>query len=37
MWYESNVVASRGLEGYAPTHDGSYLALNAVRMSYAGQ
>ena len=35
LWYESNVVASRGLEGYAPTHDGSYLALNAVRMSYA--
>jgi len=35
LWYESNVVASRGLEGYVPTHDGSYLALNAVRMSDA--
>jgi len=36
LWYESNVVASRGLEGYVPTHDGSYLTLNAVRMSDAG-
>ena len=33
LWYESNVVASRGLRGYRPTHDGSYLALNAVRIS----
>ncbi|MGB5198754.1 MAG: ABC transporter substrate-binding protein [Sedimenticolaceae bacterium] len=33
LWYESNVVASRGLSGYRPTHDGSYLALNAVRIN----
>jgi peptide/nickel transport system substrate-binding protein len=33
LWYESNVVASHGLEGYAPNHDGSYLALNTVRLA----
>ena len=33
LWYESNVVVSRGLSGYQPTYDGSYLALNAVRIS----
>ena len=33
LWYESNVVASRGLSGYRPTYDGSYLALNAVSIS----
>ena len=32
LWYEFNVVASRGLRGYEPNHDGSYLALNEVRM-----
>jgi len=32
LWYESNIVASRGLQGYAPKHDGSYLALNSTRM-----
>jgi len=34
LWYESNVVASRGLRDYVPTHDGSYLALNSVRFEY---
>jgi peptide/nickel transport system substrate-binding protein len=33
LWYESNVVASRGLSGYRPTYDGSYLALNTVRIT----
>ena len=37
LWYESNVVASRGLDDYVPRHDGSYLALNKVRMTHAGQ
>ena len=32
LWYEFNVVASRGLQGYKPSHDGSYLALNEARM-----
>ena len=36
LWYESNVVASRGLEGYQPGHDGNYLALNRVRMEHVG-
>lgn len=30
LWYEANVSASHGLTGYAPTFDGSYLALNRV-------
>jgi len=33
LWYESNVVASRELEGYSPSHDGGYQALNEVRRS----
>jgi len=37
LWYESNVVASRGIEGYRPGHDGNYLALNAVRMVHDGR
>ncbi|MGB5453146.1 MAG: ABC transporter substrate-binding protein [Sedimenticolaceae bacterium] len=37
LWYESNVVASRGLEGYVPRHDGSYLSLNTVRIANAGR
>ena len=37
LWYESNVVASRGLDGYTPSRDGSYLALNRVRMTHAGR
>lgn len=36
LWYESNVVASRGVDGYTPSHDGSYLTLNTVRISNAG-
>ena len=36
LWYESNVVASRGLEGYTPGHDGNYLALNRVRVEHVG-
>lgn len=31
LWYEANVVASRGLTGYTPGFDGNYLALNRVR------
>ncbi len=37
LWYEANVVASRGLDDYIPRHDGSYLALNKVRMSHVGR
>ena len=37
LWYESNVAASRGLDGYVPRHDGSYLALQEVRMAHAGR
>ena len=37
LWYESNVVASRGLDDYIPRHDGSYLALDQVRMTHAGR
>jgi len=36
LWYESNVVASRGLDGYRPGNDGSYLALSDVRRTDAG-
>jgi len=35
LWYESNVVASRGLAGYRPGHDGNYLALSDVRRADA--
>lgn len=35
LWYESNVVASRGLAGYRPGHDGNYLALTDVRRADA--
>jgi peptide/nickel transport system substrate-binding protein len=35
LWYESNVVASRGLDGYAPGRDGNYLALNTARLQHA--
>jgi peptide/nickel transport system substrate-binding protein len=35
LWYEANVAVSRGLTGYAPGHDGNYLALNRVMMSNA--
>ena len=35
LWYESNIVVSRGLDGYVPRHDGSYLALNGVRTVHA--
>ena len=35
LWYESNVVASRGLEAYAPGHDGNYHALSRVRLAHA--
>lgn len=31
LWYESNVAVSRGLKGYVPQYDGSYLSLNDVR------
>lgn len=34
LWYESNVVASRGLRGYAPAYDGNYLALNSTRLRH---
>jgi peptide/nickel transport system substrate-binding protein len=37
LWRESNVVASRGLAGYLPSHDGSYLALKEVRIASAAQ
>jgi peptide/nickel transport system substrate-binding protein len=37
LWYESNVVVSRGLDGYAPGFDGNYLALNQVRMRHASR
>ena len=30
LWYETNVSASRGLTGYTPAFDGSYLALDQV-------
>jgi len=32
LWYESNLVASRGVRGYLPGHDGAYLSLSQVRM-----
>lgn len=35
LWYESNVVASRGVAGYAPGHDGNYLALDTARLAHA--
>jgi peptide/nickel transport system substrate-binding protein len=37
LWYESNVVASRGLTAYAPSHDGGYQALNQVRIADAAR
>ena len=37
LWYEANVVASHGLEGYAPRLDGSYLALNEARLNGRGR
>jgi len=37
LWYESNVVASRGLDDYIPHQDGSYLALREARMTHAGR
>jgi peptide/nickel transport system substrate-binding protein len=33
LWYESNVAVSRGLRGYTPAFDGSYLALNNVEFA----
>lgn len=35
LWYESNVVASRGLDRYRPGRDGNYLALTEVRQRNA--
>lgn len=35
LWYESNVAASRGLNGYRPGTDGNYRALETV--TYAGR
>ena len=34
LWYESNVVASRGVSGYSPGHDGNYLALAGTDMGH---
>lgn len=31
LWYEDNVAASRGLQGYVPGRDGNWLALTRVR------
>lgn len=30
LWYESNVAASRGVDGYSPGDDGNYLALDVM-------
>jgi peptide/nickel transport system substrate-binding protein len=35
LWYEHNVAASRGLDGYRPGHDGNYLALEHTERRYA--
>jgi peptide/nickel transport system substrate-binding protein len=32
LWYESNVAATRGVRGYTPNLDGSYIALNTARL-----
>lgn len=34
LWYESNIAATRGLEGYVPGHDGNYRALAHTRMTH---
>lgn len=34
LWYESNVMVSRGVRGYVPGHDGNYLALNTAVLSH---
>ncbi len=34
LWYEANVAVSRAIRGYAPGHDGDYLALNAVVLEH---
>ncbi len=34
LWYESNIVVSRGLSGYEPRLDGGYLALNTVKVNH---
>lgn len=35
LWYEANVSVSRGLRGYRPANDGSYLVLNAAEKADA--
>jgi peptide/nickel transport system substrate-binding protein len=35
LWYEANIAVSRRLSGYAPGHDGNYLALNRVTAEHA--
>ena len=35
LWYEHNVSASRGLDGYRPGHDGNYLALTRTERRHA--
>jgi peptide/nickel transport system substrate-binding protein len=35
LWYEHNVAASRGLDGYRPGHDGNYLALEHTERRHA--
>ena len=35
LWYEHNVSASRGLDGYRPGHDGNYLALTRTEKRHA--